>query len=74
MKPTTGQTVGLVTGTDRNTRPPRITGMPKKMSASRESRASRQPPKNPARAAQHAPSSAAPMVAQTPTVIEARAP
>ena len=73
MKPTTGQTVVLVT-TDRKTRPPRTTGMPKKMSVIRERSASHQPPKKPASPPSTLPSSATPRVAQTPTVTEARAP
>lgn len=43
MKPITGQTVELVT-TERKTRPPRTTGMPKKTSVMRERTASPLPP------------------------------
>lgn len=73
MKPITGQTVELVT-TERKTRPPRTTGMPKKTSVRRESTESHQPPKNPARPPRKPPSRVTHRVAQTPTVTEFLAP
>ncbi len=73
MNPTTGHTEPDGT-TDRNTRPPSSIGMAKNMSATRESSASHQPPKNPASPPSTPPRSAAPAVAHTPTVTDARAP
>lgn len=73
MNPMTGQTVELVT-TESRTRPPSTTGMPKKMSVTRERIASQKPPKKPASPPSAVPTSATPRVAQTPTVTEARAP
>ncbi|CAM5685608.1 hypothetical protein SAURM35S_00769 [Streptomyces aurantiogriseus] len=69
----TGQTVVLVT-TERRTRPPRTTGIAKKMSVTRDRTASPVPPKKPASPPRTEPRIATPSVAQTPTVTDVRAP
>ena len=74
MKPTTGQTCGLVT-TDSSTSPPSTTGMPKKMSVTRESARVRQPAEEAGESAEdRAEDGDTEAWRSTPTTTEVRAP